>query len=276
MMPIMDFKSGDAYNTIPGEAVCVLDATGIDEHERDLLDLAVKGLPEVGCRGEIDESGKTLIDESGKTLTIKVYGKKGHGGTPKSGINAAQRLLDLLFNALTQVRSNPFLRMIHDKLRLEYSGALLGIAMTDEISGELTVNVGIVKIQPGLAELCLDIRYPVTAAGQPIQTALVQQMESAGMSVTHLHDSVPNYVPAENPWLRRLQAAYEEITGEPAELRAMSGGTYARALQGRGVAYGGNFGGGGGHNADEFYPIVDLTKQGKICLFTLYKLACEE
>ncbi len=54
------------------------------------------------------------------------------------------------------------------------------------------------------------------------------------------------------------------------------GGTYARALQGRGVAYGGNFGGGGGHNADEFYPIQDLAKQGKICLFTLYKLACED
>jgi succinyl-diaminopimelate desuccinylase len=268
MTPILELTSGDAYNTIPGQASCVLDLKRVSEEERNQLKKAIDCLPDVGCRGEMEDAERGLI--------IRVYGKKGHGGTPKSGINSAQRLMNMLSDALSGAEMNPFLHFIRSKLGLEYSGELLGIAATDDISGELTVNVGIVNIHQGSAQLCLDIRYPVTADGQPIGTSIARQMNDADLSVTNFHDSVPNYVPAENIWLKRLQAAYEEITGEPAELRAMSGGTYARALQGRGVAYGGNFGGGGGHNADEFYPIVDLAKQGKICLFTLYKLACED
>jgi len=268
MMPILELTSGDAFNTIPGEATCVLDTQRIQEEERDRLSIAIAQLPDFGCRGEMENSERGL--------SIRVYGKKGHGGTPKSGINAAQRLLDMLFHALADADSNPFFQFIQGKLGLEYTGSLLGIAAMDDISGELTVNVGIMNINQDSARICLDIRYPVTANGQPIGASISRQMEDAGLNVTYYHDSVPNYVPADNVWLKRLQAAYEHITGEPAELRAMSGGTYARALQGRGVAYGGNFGGGGGHNADEFYPIQDLTKQGKICLFTLYKLACED
>jgi succinyl-diaminopimelate desuccinylase len=268
MKPVIELSSGDAYNTIPGEAFCILDSKGISEEERNQLKIAIGRLPDVGCRGEMEDS------ESG--LSIRIYGRKGHGGTPKSGVNSAQRLMNMLSDTLSIAKLNPFFHFVRNKLGLEYSGELLEIATTDDISGELTVNVGIVNVQPGSALLCLDIRYPVTVDGQPIGASISKQMDDAGLNVTYYHDSAPNYVPAENVWLKRLQAAYEEITGEPAELRAMSGGTYARALQGRGVAYGGNFGGGGGHNADEFYPIVDLAKQGRICLFTLYKLACDD
>jgi succinyl-diaminopimelate desuccinylase len=84
--------------------------------------------------------------------------------------------------------------------------------------------------------------------------------------------NIPVFVAPDHPLIKRLSRAYEMMTGKPAELLSIGGGTYAKKLQNRGVAFGAGVGG-GAHQPDEFVPIADLLNHGEICLQAIYELA---
>ena len=71
-----------------------------------------------------------------------------------------------------------------------------------------------------------------------------------------------------------LKDAYKAVTGEDARVYPIGGGTYARTMAGRGVAFGPMFEGEDCrlHNADESMDLDHYMKHAEICLEAMYRL----
>ena len=146
--------------------------------------------------------------------------------------------------------------------------------MSDSVSGELTVNLGIVHIEGNTAEAYIDIRYPVTVKGDYVIRQFKAVAEYSGLDVEVIHHDKPLYVETDSPLIRELSAAYESVTGEKPTMYTTGGGTYARKLGGRGVAFGPHFEGDpiNMHNADESVDKENFFKHAQICLEAMYRL----
>ena len=74
--------------------------------------------------------------------------------------------------------------------------------------------------------------------------------------------------------IRLLSESYSAVTGEEAPLYTTGGGTYARQLGGRGVAFGPNFPDDDVHmhDADESVDKQNFLKHMQICFEAMYRL----
>ena len=112
-----------------------------------------------------------------------------------------------------------------------HNGENTSLALKDEISGKLTINMGVLKIDGDNVECMLDIRYPVT----------FEKRRHHGEGGTYLWIRIRYYcftttfrrymAPEDSPLIIKLKEAYSEITGEEAYCMAMGGATYARAFE---------------------------------------------
>ena len=215
-------------------------------------------------------------------LLFSTTGVSAHGGSPAEGVNAAGHLLRFLSQA-DQGRPDPTklplldppLRWLADNVALDTRGERLGIACADEESGELSVNLGLISVTGTEIEVGVDIRYPVTYSWEHIHEALSRRAGKAGFAVVEKQHLEPLFVPSEAPLVKALLSAYRAVTGESAEPQSMAGGTYARMLKNRGVAFGANFPGEDtrGHRPDEFIRLDSLMKHAEIQTRALYELS---
>lgn len=89
-----------------------------------------------------------------------------------------------------------------------------------------------------------------------------------------LENEEPLYVEKESPLIELLSSAYESVTGEKPELYTTGGGTYARKLNGKGVAFGPSFKDDevNMHNADESVDKEKFFTHAQICLEAMYRM----
>lgn len=174
---------------------------------------------------------------NGDCQKIKVQGVSAHAMCPEKGINAIDSLLSALSeNGLLGHKSAE--KFFADCLCGGLSGEKIGIACEDEISGALTMNVGTLSSSKGVSTLGVDIRYPATLDSAGIIQKITDEAGKNGVQVEIINDNKPLYVPENHPLIKALGECYTEITGQPMKPMSMGGGTYARALGGRGVAFG--------------------------------------
>ena len=138
----------------------------------------------------------------------------------------------------------------------------------------MTVNVGTVDIGETYMKATLDIRYPVSADSDDIIFKIRQRTAYDGLKIKIKANNPPLYVPETAPIIGLLKDAYKTITGEEANLFSTGGGTYARTLQNRGVAFGAimneecNI-----HAVDESMDEEKFFLHAQICLEAMYNLA---
>ena len=207
-------------------------------------------------------------------LMIISRGKAAHACEPQKGKNAAALLIDLITHAYDVHEIGALCSFIDYALNCETNGRSLGLKMSDGVSGELTVNLGMVHIEGAKAEAYFDIRYPVTVYGERVLSQFKAVAEYSGLKVEVLHHDKPLFLEKDSPLIRELSAAYESVTGEKPTLYATGGGTYARKLGGRGVAFGPHFSGDPihMHDADESVDRENFFKHAQICLEAMYRL----
>jgi len=123
---------------------------------------------------------------------------------------------------------------------MESDGSGLGIRCSDETSGGLTCNLGILRYAPedGLYAT-LDIRYPILCKWEALLAAATAAL-GKGIQVTVDEQKDPHHVAPSSELVTALLEAYHEVTGRPKECVATGGGTYARCLE-EGVAFGSAF-----------------------------------
>ena len=257
---LTQLHSGKTINAVPDTAYALLDCTENEDHQLARLADAKNGSFEFYY----------TIDG----LMILSRGKAAHAAEPDQGQNAATALIDLLTSnfALPTLGSIP--SFISHYVGLDTDGVMLGLKMRDKESGPLTVNIGTVHIDEGYATCTMDVRYPVTADGEEILKKLTEQAEKENISVKLLSHQKPLYLDEDSEICRILSRSYESIMGEKPSFYTTGGGTYARKLGGRGVAFGPVFAGevSNIHNANECINVDKFFDHAKICLESMYNL----
>lgn len=266
---LVELDGGVAPNVVPENC------TAIVRGDADTLAQLVRAAAETErVTGTLQEDG---------TLLLAAIGKSGHGAYPPSGINAIAHMADFLHRqhntAIDQSGTTAYIAFLAEKLGFDAFGEALGIAFSDDTHGKLTVNFAEARWSNFSGEVVLNIRVPVTTDCEAVVSTLQDKLRAFNIGVSIEAHLPPLYVPAESPLIKRLSRAYELVTGDPTKLLSIGGGTYARKLQGRGVAFGAGFPGGPNlnvHQPDEFIVIADIMRHGKVCTQAIYELVAVE
>ena len=240
---IKSFKAGTVVNAVPYKA------------EADVV-CCEEGFKKLTAAAEAAEiSFDVTRTEDG--AHIVAHGVASHASWPQNGVNAAAHLIRLLVSVWG------------DKC-----GALFRVKMSDEPSGDLTFNLGLVDAENGMGRFDVDIRYPATKKGADIDAVLRTQVESAGLTYLLGSDEEPLYLPKDGPLVQLLSGAYEDMTGEKCDIFSMGGGTYARQMGGKGVAFGASFAEdeSNAHNCNESLNLEHYKIHAQICLEAMYRM----
>ncbi len=259
---IKSFSAGTVSNAVPSKAECeiVCDPANVEKLEK-----AAKS-----C--EID----IAVSPTGTGARLLAKGQAAHAAAPHTGKNAASHLIKLLAEVFGVEQLGTFFRFISERISLTSDGSLLGIAMSDEPSGPLTFNLGLVSADESGCSLTVDIRYPATKEGKAISSVISQAVSTYdGLTFTLLSDAAPLYLPKESPLITLLSSAYKDVTGQECSVFSMGGDTYARQMHGRGVAFGPGFPdqeNGHEHDVGERIELDRFQTHAKICLESMYRM----
>ncbi|MGV8906787.1 MAG: Sapep family Mn(2+)-dependent dipeptidase [Acetobacterium sp.] len=241
---------------------------------------AEKGILGVRLEKDLDPSTKTMTFLSGNQInsvpdyakaivdgiTYESKGKSAHASEPHKGINA---LLCLAGKLKSQGIKHPFLELAEIATLEGFN-----IVLSDEISGQLTLNPSIARVDNKKAILDCDIRVPVTIDMSVIAENMTRAVKPFGFSLKIIEQLAPLYVDKESVLIKTLQKIYEEYTGDTSGPVASGGATYARAFN-NAVAFGGRFPGEANmsHQTDEHWSLESMKKNFDIILKALGALA---
>ena len=217
---VLEMATGNRMNVIPGESTALLEG-GEELAEKVRAWGAKNSMP---VQAEVTAEG----------VRVTTTGIPGHSAYPEGRRNAIGMMLLLLKDLGAQ---GP-LKTLAEAVGMEHDGKSLGCACRDDVSGPLTCNMGILRLEDGVWGGTLDMRCPITADLEALKAAAIAHLP--GFTVEDLGTKEPHHVPAEGELVTGLLAAYEEETGLKGEAMSTGGGTYAKVLK-QGVAFGALF-----------------------------------
>lgn len=255
-LKIKRIAGGNKVNMVPDYCECEL------EMNKDFSDRIRKTV----CYMNEKENKKLEAEIQGSRCVIKSYGVSAHGSTPEKGVNAISQLISCICRfSLFDSEQGAYINFLDKYIGMETNGESFGIAMSDEVSGNLVFNLGTINITEEQGSVGINIRYPVTKTRDDVYDGIREKTSKAGITIIEGDEKDPLYVPADNPMIKVLQKVYEHVTGHKAELISIGGGTYARAIK-NAVAFGPLFPGrvDTAHQKDEYIKIEDLIMSTKI------------
>ncbi|MEW9677711.1 dipeptidase PepV [Lentibacillus sp. L22] len=262
---LLSFQSGRRYNMVPDFAEVHLkiqdgsDAINLEQKYQEFL-----------SKSGVDGNATTNNDQ----VVLTLVGVSAHGAEPRNGKNAGIFMAQFLQAMELDVQGKKFVDTVAQFFN-HSRGEMFGVSYQDDVSGELTINVGIMDYSKETGgRIGLNMRYPVTFDIEKGKQKIQDTLQNSGLQLENFTDSKPAYVEKNDPLIQTLKKVYEEQTGEKAELLAIGGGTYARALD-HGVAFGALFPGREDvmHQKDEYAIVDDLLKATAIYAQAIYELA---
>jgi len=264
---LVSFNAGNVRNSIP-----------------DTAELVVKGSYEEIAK-VLENVPNVTVSADGDHVVLTGKGKAGHAAFPIPGEKN---------NAIVNAAAAGVI--LEEKLKLDLGGIRLlsegfenafgeglGINFSDEESGSLTVNAGVIRTEGRSLLLDIDIRYPVTAKAEDITKKLRENAEKYGASFEIGEIASPYYIDPKDPKVTAMLDAYREVTGDTvSQPYSMGGGTYSRVVP-NGISFGpGFFGGkrpdflpaghGSAHGPDETLNIENWLKGFKVYILSVIKL----
>lgn len=231
-IPVFSLNAGKRRNIVPGSATAVLGTQNVSFQE---LEEKLKAIEAANPRFKL-----ILTDLGDQKAQLEAIGLQSHAAMPEQGFNAAGELLQALC-ALGAGKENGALQEaiagIAKCVGTEYDGASLGICQSDEISGPLTCNMGLLRYDGTRITAELDIRFPICANSKSIGDAMKAALAPWHVEVLPDRDTPPLHVPADCELVKGLLEVYHELTGNPAYPIAIGGGTYSKSMPNT-VAYG--------------------------------------
>jgi succinyl-diaminopimelate desuccinylase len=265
VLRLVRFHGGKALNMVPGQAEAVLSGENLTAVEQAFAAyLTAEGI-----------NGSAEVKEN--NILLSVSGKAAHGSTPEKGRNSVIVLAKFL-------QSLPLHGDVSDKLNWlvekfeDYNGKDIGLGLSDDVSGPLTLNLGEFKMTETDAwSIGVNIRYPVTAAYDTVKESLLNQLAQAGAGFKQTSHLASLYVEKDDPLVETLVDVYRRQTGDQTDILAIGGGTYARAMK-KGVAFGPLFPGASdsAHQQDEHILLDDMIRAIAIYAESLYLLTKDD
>lgn len=258
---ILHLKGGQRPNMVPDYAEATIEGSTPIAHILDAYNL---------------EKGSNIVMTSeGNIHTLKSYGISAHGSTPEKGLNAISHLLCFLDCIDLEIGdSTNFVRFYAMHINKELNGEHMGIALSDEQSGKLVLNAGVLSMSETEIRLTINIRYPITESYDRVIAGINSSIEPWGLVVENMSNTNPLYVPKDSELITTLMNVYRDYTKDDSDPIAIGGGTYAKALK-QGVAFGPLFPGREDtiHQKDEYILVEDLILMTKIFATAIYQLA---
>ena len=262
---MVSFHSGTKTNVVPGAAEALFE--GLDGDETETLAKSME--EELGIRF-------TVSSEDG-CLKIAAAGENGHAMAPWKGKNALTGLLSLIERLpLAECGQVKAVRALNRLMpHGDWYGEALGIKMSDEESGELTLAFSMLDISEKSLEGEFDSRCPICATKENTIDVIRKKMEADGISFNTEEMKPPHHVPADSDFVKTLLSAYEKYSGRKGECIAIGGGTYVHNLK-NGVAFGAALPETENHmhGPDEFAVVDELTMSAKIFAQVIVDLCC--
>lgn len=214
------------------------------------------------------EKGRTVsARRMGKSLEITAEGISAHGAMPEAGLNAISIIMEILGKLnFTDEDINDYIAFYNDYIGFDVNGERFGCGFSDEQSGKLTLNVGIIDFDRKSASLTINVRYPVTCTAEQVYEGFSHLVEKYDMGIVKEKEQAPVYMEPDSPMISTLRQIYAENTGDyDAEPKVIGGGTYARCSENI-VAFGALFPGDEDrmHQKDERLSLDRLKTMTKI------------
>lgn len=257
---LVSFDAGIKVNVVPGKAYAVTE--GLDREVMDQVAAEVE--KEIGVHFDLESE-----DTAAGVCQVKVtaVGTGSHAAHPYDGNNALTGLLTYL----TRLDFVPCQQMevLKNLLTLiphgDVNGKNLGVAMEDEISGELTLAFSILHVTADQLEGSFDSRCPICSNEDNVLKVVKAKMAEIGIDMDSEHMKEPHHVDGNSHFVQTLLKVYEEYSGRKGECQSMGGGTYVHNLK-NGVAFGAALPETDNrmHGADEFAVLDELLLSAKI------------
>ncbi|WP_077610564.1 Sapep family Mn(2+)-dependent dipeptidase [Clostridium sp. Marseille-P2415] len=252
---LVSINAGIKVNVVPGKANAVV--AGVDEES--LSKAAAECEKKTGIRFE-PEWGEG-------TVSITAIGESAHASIPGEGNNALTGLLVYLTELpLAECEQMTMIRRLLELIpHGDTSGKALGIAMGDEISGDLTLAFSLLKVTDSGLEGTFDSRCPICATEENVLEVVRKNMAEKGFTLHNDSMRPPHHVDGNSEFVKTLLRAYEDYTGRKGACVSMGGGTYVHELK-NGVAFGAAMPETDNrmHGADEYAVIEELVVSAKI------------
>ena len=261
---VLSFVSGRRYNMVPDYAEAIITVT---DTSKETIKQFISFMEEHKM-----ECGYNVMEGN---LVLYVKGISAHGMEPKKGKNAGLYLAEYLSKLNLDENASRYFKFVSRYFWDDSRGVKLGVAYSDEVSGELTINPGkLAYSKEAGGRIGMTCRYPVTNVMENTRAKLDAIIGPEGFAIENFSNSDPHYVDEGEFLIQTLKKVYEDQTGEKARLIAIGGGTYARSLK-AGVAFGPLFPGRPdiAHQKDEYIYIEDLFKATAIYAQAIYELA---
>lgn len=210
--------------------------------------------------GDIDLLGKQIADykktdnlsvykKDENTLIIESQGVGAHGSTPEKGVNAFFELFKFIDYLDLKNSQGKFVENMLNIFVDKTNGEGADLKLSDEISGALSLNLGMCFIGKNpvftdmlddTLKIVIDVRYPVTSTINDISSRL-QSALPEDWECDVLHSQAPHHVDENSYLVQTLMSVYKDYTNRDDFPLAIGGGTYARTLPNKAVAFGVQF-----------------------------------
>ena len=261
---LRSISGGNAPNMVADHARAVLKAESYAQIREELTQYK-------------NETGYQLNAKGiGKALEITALGVSSHGARPDQGLNAISVLLDFLSGiTFDNEDASEFLEFYKNHIGFELHGDSLGCGLSDEPSGKLILNVGMISLDDESVRLTVNVRYPVTLSAEQVYDSIMPVVNQYNLGVIKRKHQAPIYIPKDDHLITTLMDVYRKHTGDrESEPLVIGGGTYARAVK-NAVAFGARFPGEPelAHQKNEFISVDNLVKMTKIFADSIFLLA---
>lgn len=246
-LQVLELITGERINVIPGKC------TAIVKGDEQLANRALALSKSIGC--EINAH-----HEDGQ-VKLSVIGIPGHSAMPEGTKNA----IGLMLKLLDMLGLEGALSTLAKFVGTESNGESLGIKCQDKTSGELTLNMGVIKVNQEEIYATFDIRVPILADHNEIFKTISATLSPCGFNCELISRTEPHHVSENSNLVQKLLKAYREETGDMSPAMSTGGGTYAKTLK-EGVAFGSIFPDEQelAHQANEKCNLDNLLKNTKI------------
>lgn len=259
----ISLHGGNAVNSVPEKASVCLD----EKYLFEIKQKREKWTTKSGCTYEIKRENTHII--------LTAIGRAAHGAWVENGINAISGLM-LAVEELNVGGDLERIASFYMKyIGLCLHGEKLGLQFSDEESGKLSFNVGMVEVENDEVRFSVDNRVPVTHKFGEVITQLKEVLEETEIEIEML-DCIEGIHIEKNSFLvKTLMQVYRDITGDIKAQPEVDGGcTYARTMKNC-VAFGAllpeqeNV----MHEKNEYLEVSKIETWLKIYLEAIYRLA---
>ena len=252
---LISLDAGIKINVVPGKAEAVV--AGL---EMEILEDTARQVKE--------ETGIAFtFSQEGPHIKITAQGKNAHAAHPEGGNNALTGLL--VYVTRLPLGECPQIICLKHLLKLiphgDLYGKAMGIAMEDELSGQLTLAFSMLKVTENRLEGGFDSRCPLCATRDNVLLVVKDKMEKIGLTLHNDQMRPPHHVDGNSLFVQTLLKAYESYTGKKGHCQYTGGGSYVHELK-NGVVFGAAMPGTDNHmhGADEFAVLEELVMSAKI------------